>query len=192
MVTNKRQSVVRIVWIMTAASSAGCARTLVITQDPFINTANPLDYNKPVAERLGETLEVSIVCVTADDLAKGGPYQRLAPATFSMTAKDFYTDEFKNVPKTALTIRGAKHDGKEVRKSFDFPAKKLFNKDSVIYVFAKFSGPEPQEILPVAPVVFHPPGAYTHRLPVHIGAREDVKDGPAHGQYIETDSKRGP
>jgi hypothetical protein len=192
MVTNKRRTVVGMAWILTGAASAGCgSRTLVITQDRIINTANPLDYNKPAAERRGETLEVSIVCVTADDVAKPGPYQKLAPATFSMTSKDFYTDEFANVSRTKLTVVGAKQDGKEtVKKSFDFPSKKLFDKGSVIYVFARFQGPQ-QEILPVAPVVFHPPGAYRGTLYVHIGARENVTEGDTHGQSIEMVLKRG-
>ena len=191
MVTNKRRTVVGMAWLMTAAASTGCGgRTLLITKDPIINTANPLDYNKPAAERRGETLEVTIVCLTADELAKGGPYQKLAPATFSMTSKDFYTDEFANVARTKLTVVGAKQDGKEtVKQSFDFPAKKLFDKGSVIYVFAKFKGPQ-QEVLPVPPVVFHSPGDFTSTLRVHIGARDNVQEGDTHGQFIEMVSKR--
>ncbi len=191
MVTNKRRTVVGIAWLMTAAASTGCGgRTLLISKDPIINTANPLDYNKPAAERRGETLEVTIVCLTADEFTKGGPYQKLAPGTLSMTSKDFYTDEFANVARTKLTVVGAKQDGREmVKQSFDFPSKKLFDKGSVIYVFAKFKGPQ-QEILPVPPVVFHRPGDYTSTLRVHIGARDNVQEGDTHGQFIEMASKR--
>ena len=189
--TTKRRTVVWTAWLMTVAASAGCgSRTLLITKDPFINTANPLDYHKPPTERQGESLEVTIVCVTPDDLAKGGAYQKLAPATFSMTAKEFYTTEFDTVVRTKVPIVGAKKDGKEtVKKTFDFPSKKLFSKDSVIYVFAKFKGPQ-QEVLPVPPVVFHSPGDYSSTLRVHVGARENVQEGDTHGQFLEMVSKR--
>jgi len=189
-VTNKRRIAAWAVWIATGAAVAGCSsRTLVIHKDRIINTANPLDSKKAPADRSGETLKVTVVSLAEEDIAKGGANQKLAPATFSMTSREFYEQEGSfTVSKKEFEVKGAKHDGKDtVTERIEFPGK-LFKGTSVIYVFAKFKGPH-GEVLPVKPVVYHPPGAFTSTLRVHIGANDSL-DGDTCGQYIENESKR--
>jgi len=192
MITTKRRNVVRMAWIIAAVASAGCSgRTLVITKDPVINTANRIDFNKPPAERRGETLKVAVICLGEDDFAKAGtgPIAELAPATSTMTSKEFFEKEgsLSSVSKKVFDVVGAKIDGKDTQtERFKFPGK-LFKGNSVIYVFAKFVGPN-GEVIPVKPVKFNPVWHYTGTLKVHISANEKL-EGDTYGQNIENKSK---
>ena len=67
-----------------------------------------------------------------------------------------------------------------------FPAHLLHNSKSAIFVFPKFTGPD-GEVLPVRPVVFRPPGDYTHDLYCEIGVDDSLE--PA-GQFVRQRSKR--
>ena len=162
----------------------GCTRTLIVSKDLVINTANPIDYHRPPKERNGETVELVILCVTPDDWGKGGNVKLIPDSP--LTAADFFKDEsaFQGKRKTA-TIVGKKHDGKDVTTvtGIDFPTGELFDNHSAIWVWAKFKGPD-REILPVPAIVFHPPGANTATLRARIRAEEKL-EGLQKGQYLE-------
>jgi len=200
--------------ILLALNAAGCARQLTIEVDDYINTA--VHWNRDKSERTGEPLEVAIVCVTKDDL-KNEANGRLDPES-GITSDVWFTDrpipgdkqdmEGRGsrfwLPKTKVftltddrncfgtwkgeRLQGAVHaKRKEFKKTFDFDGDYHDDK-SVIYVFAKFIGPN-GELLKVAPAKFHPPGAYTSALVVRIGVDENRQN---YGQYIEIDAKRCP
>ena len=188
--------------------SSGCAaRIVTVRQEDRINTA--MHIHRPLADQTGDPLEVSIVCVYPDDLQKP-ENERLKPDS-SITAKDWYdfrptgmpdgqhfnlpanqvyllTDEktvFGKIKGPAL--KGAIEGGTPERevKGIQFK-RKLHSKKSVIYVFPKFIDKN-GEVLPVRPVKFGPPGAYTRQLFVKIGV--DTAR-PHSGQYIENQTKR--
>lgn len=189
-------------------STVGCAsRTLAITQGDRIN--NAMHIGRHPDQRTGDPLEVTIVCVHPDDLeikGNGG----LKPGS-GITCKDWYDNRPEHggeggfdLPadqiylltnedqvygkKVGSALNGAINDGhSEVKiKGITFRGMKLHRKDSVIYVFPKFIGPD-GHVLPVPAAEFSPPGAYASQLAVKIG----VDEGRAHnGQYIENTSQR--
>jgi hypothetical protein len=188
-----------------ASGSVGCAaRTLTITQDDRIN--NAMHLHRPPAQRTGEPLEVSIVCVYPKDLERAGN-EGLRHGS-GITSKDWYdnrplragvdgahfslpsdqihllTNEAQAYgKKRGPALQGAIVDGTSEKKvaGIKFSWTQLHRRDSVIFVFPKFIGPD-GEVLPVKPAVFNPPGAYGRNLRVKIGVEESRG---RHGQYIE-------
>jgi hypothetical protein len=161
-------------------------------------------------QRTGDPLEVTIVAVHPDDLEREGN-SGLKPGS-GLTCRGWYEnrpvhsggeDRFDLPPEQILlltnadqvygkklgpALNGAINDGRAdvVIKGIPFRWTKLHSRDSVIYVFPKFIGPD-GDVLPVAPAVFNPPGAYTSALHVRIGVGESQEH---YGQYIENVSKR--
>lgn len=185
---------------MAFLASSGCAaRTLTIVQAGLINDE---------AKSTGEPLEVTIVCVTPEDLKK--ERNELLDPTSDITCKQWYafrpdknsrdatrfqipsnqifllTDQPKGQVWGQIrgpALRGADRDsrgGKVVVKNIAFP-RDLWNKKSVIYVFPRFIGKDWNE-LPVAPVKYNPPGDSTRKLSCEIGTRAT---GQGHRQYID-------
>ncbi|MCH7807621.1 MAG: hypothetical protein IIB60_00225 [Planctomycetes bacterium] len=193
-------------------SVPGCGRVLTITQDSFVN--NAMQQGRPDQSKwTGEPLEVTIVCIHPKDLNKYDLNSRLAPGSgitcdvwyenrpilgdkvddegqsrFRLPAGQVFvaTDDTTVYGKRPRgPLRGARIEGKKVTFEFDFGGS-LFDKKSAIYVFPKFMGPD-GSVLPVRPVVFRPPGAYTHKLFVKIGVGENREH---YGQYIENLTER--
>ncbi len=189
---------------LAVAASTGCAaRTLTITQADYINTA----MGKPT----GDPLRVAIVCVYPKDL-KNEVNDRLRPGT-GITAKEWFEREpgssgsgrpFNISSKQVYLLtnrkdawgiikRGALHgadsEGSAQVKitGIKFNGWKLHSRNSVIYVFPEFIGPD-LEVLPVKPAIFRPPGKYTRKLFCEIGVK---KGGPDHGQYIKQTTAPG-
>lgn len=193
----------------------GCpARSLMVTQDPYIN--NAMHRNLSESERTGDPLEVSIVCVYPEDLEKPAN-QALRPGQ-NITCKGWYdhrpeasggADRFdlaRNqihlltdaAPSQAFgqkkgpALKGAVRDG---RSEVPVPGikfeRKLHSANSVIYVFPRFIDKN-GEVLPVPPAVFNPPGAYSSGLSVKIGVNAaDIKNPASHyGQYITITAPR--
>lgn len=201
----------RLPWLALLAPMAlwwGCAaRTITISQEDRINTA--MHLHRAMADQTGDPLELNVVCVYPEDLEK--PENELLKPDSSITAKDWYDLRPTGMPearhfslpgnqillltneKTAYgkvkgpALRGAIEDGARERKIDGIRfKKKLHSRKSVIFVFPKFIG-KGGEVLPVRPVRFSPPGAYTRNLFVKIG----VDPGRPHGgQYIESVTKR--
>ncbi len=184
--------------------SAGCAsRTLTVTQGDYINTA--MHGGRQLEDRTGEPLEVTIVCVYPEDLERD-ENSGLKPGSV-ITSKDWYdnqpargsdsgrfilpTDQIYVLTNAAQVygkkkgsaLNGAVKDGRSEVKvgGIKYRGMKLHSRNSVIYVFPKFIGPD-GEVLPVRAVEFNPPGAYTSQLSVRIGVDEARGN---HGQYIE-------
>lgn len=190
---------------------AGCARSLTINQDPYINTAS--QANRPADKRTGEPLELAVVCVYPADLKKAG--NELLRPDSKITAKDWYEKRPELGVQTAggrfdlpanqvfvltnddkvygrhigTALRGGKFDG-------DQPIKKggiavnwgaVHDEQTVIYVFPKFIGRD-GGVLSVPPAKFHPPGAYDANLEIKIGVRADRPLDE--GQYVEVVSPR--
>ena len=187
-----------------ALGCTGCAsRTVVITQADRIN--NAMHHYRPPDQRTGDPLEVTIACVYPDDLERD-ENSGLKPGS-GITSKDWYdhqpvrggdggrfvlpTDQIYVLTNAAQVygrkkgpaLNGAINDGRaKVEVSgIKFRGTKLHSRNSVIYVFPKFIGPD-GDVLPVRAVEFSPPGAYTSRLSVTIGVDETRGN---HGQYIE-------
>lgn len=193
--------------------ATGCtSRTIVITQDDRINTG--VHIGRPVEQRTGDPLEVTVVCVYPEDLERD-ENAGLKPGV-GITCKDWYDNRpvrsggeganFRLPPEQIYlrtnaaevygirkgpALNGAIEDGRaqiEIR-GIKFRPTKLYSRKSVVYVFPKFIGPPPDyEVLPVRAAEFNPPGAYTSKLGVKIGV-DEARDN--HGQYIDKTSKRG-
>ncbi len=176
--------------------STGCTRELIIRQDPLINTG----MNRYDEQFLGEPLEVTVVCVYPNDFKDNDVNYWLLPDA-ELTSETFYekrrSREIKLPPdqilvftndrdvygkKVGKRLQGARIEGRaerSVKIAFKGPAS---HKNSVIYVFPKFIGPD-GKVLQVAPAKFHPPGKYPSTLRVHIGF--DRGSDENYGQYIE-------
>jgi len=191
-----------------AVVSTGCsARLLTISQDPYINTKPYTDRER--GARTGDPLEVNIVCVLPADL-EDSANELLRPGS-GITSDVWYKkrptqaggggDRF-NLPsgqihlftdrrdvygvRAGSRLKGSVADQKDkfvVKVPF---GKDLFDKRSAIYVFPRFLDKEGR-VLPVKPVVFSPPGAWTRNISVKIGVRDP--DGRAE-QYIEMTTAR--
>lgn len=194
--------------VLTLPAMEGCgARRVTISQDEYINTG--VHANRPPEQRTGDPLEVAIVCVSAKDLELT-ENAGLKPGS-GITCKDWYENRPSHaggagryrIPADQIylltndsrawgqvlgpMLRGARIDGRRAvtLKGVRFK-EKLFNRNSVIYVFPKFIGPT-GEVLPVPPVAFNPPGAYRSQLACRIG----VNGRREHfGQYIVMESER--
>ena len=189
---------------------AGCARSLTIRQDPYINTA--AQAKRPADKRTGEPLEVDVVVVYPADLKKAG--NELLRPDSKITCKDWY----ERRPQTGTPPAGnrfdlprdqvcvltnddnafGQHIGNALRGAVldgDKPIKKggialawgmVHNDQTVIYVFPKFVGRD--GVLPVGPAKFCPPGAYESGLEVKIGVYPNRPLDEA--QFIEVTSPR--
>ncbi len=189
---------------LALASLSGCARTLTITQDKYINTGP--HARRPPEQRTGEPLEVDIVCVFPKNL--DNPANDLLRPDSKITCRDWYehrptgtgaeksrfelprnqiylvtNDDSAYGRRLGTALRGAGYDGEQpIRKTgFEFPGTLLHNSRSVIYVFPKFTGVD-GNVLPVPPAKFHPPGAYAANLEIKIGV--DQNRSPEEGQYV--------
>ena len=204
----------RFAWVVMLGwallGTAGCAaRTLNVSQGDRIN--NAMHHDRHPDQRTGDPLEVTIVCVHPADLEREAN-RGLKPGS-GITCKDWYdhrpvragggegrfdlpseqvfllTNEAQFYgTKLGPALNGALKDGKSeiVIKGIPFQSMKLHSRDSAIYVFPKFIGPD-WNVLPVKPAEFSPPGAYASRLTVKIG----VDDSREHyGQFIENTSLR--
>jgi hypothetical protein len=186
---------------------SGCARSLTIQQDKYINTAP--HANRPPDKRTGDPLELSIVVVYPQDLKKS-ENDRLKPDS-NITCKDWYTHRPEtgttagsgqfDIPKDQVflltnadkyygrkldtALRGAASDGdKPITKSgIAFNWGHVHDSQTVIYVFPKFIGKD-GGVLPITPAKFNPPGAYEAKLEVRIGWHADVKSLDE-AQYIK-------
>lgn len=201
--------------VVLVGLAAGCARTLTITQDDYVNNAMQIDRRPE--DRTGEPLEINVVCVYPDDLADvrnerlrgesgitsqewfarrpvpgdqvdlGGPTGR-----FRLLEEQIYlltNDRNFYGLRIGAALRGAKQDGRTIAKSgIEFNPYVLHSNAAVIYVFGRFTDKE-GKVLGVPPAKFHPPGAYGNHLAVKLGIRES---GPNYGQYIEIDAERCP
>lgn len=195
--------------VMGLVATAGCTRTMLITQDPYVNTAMHLE--RIPKDRTGDPLEVNIVCIYPRDLEKPANHElrpdsgitsalwykkRPAlggdePGKFDLPPDQIYL--FTDAPdsygkKVGPRLKGAKADGKSVIKvkggiAFSGP---LHNRRSVIYVFARFLDGE-AKVLRVAPAKWDPPGDFREDLTLTIGVRDP--QGRAE-QYIENTTKR--
>ncbi|MBN2447775.1 MAG: hypothetical protein JXO22_13675 [Phycisphaerae bacterium] len=187
----------------------GCARTITIYQDPYVNTA--AQANRPPEKRTGEPLELAIVCVYPQDLEKA-ENELLRPGSrvtcrdwyerrpqvgvesqtgFSLPQEQIYTmtvadDVYGR--KIGSVLRGAKLDGdKPITKSgIQFKWGELHNKDATIYVFPKFIARD-GSVLPVTPAKFNPPGKYKSKLSIDIGVAADRPLDEA--QYVKVRSE---
>lgn len=187
----------------------GCGdRTLTISQDRYINTA--MHLHRPLAEQTGDPLEVNIVCVSPEDLEKT-ENDRLKPGS-GITAKEWYAHRpevggqqpgkfwlpsdqiylLTNMTGLCGTVKGPSlagsvEDGvaQKVVRGIKLP-KKPGHRQSVIYVFPKFIGPDAM-VLPTPPAVFNPPSAYPNNLAVEIGVQPG---GSNHGQFIKNTTRR--
>ena len=198
---------------LTGLAATGCSRDLMITQDDYVNTATHIIAGRPPEAQTGLPLEVNIVCVYESDLDEGN--ERLRPDS-NINSQIWFTNrpvpgdtEDKTeghdrlwLPRDQIllftndreyhgkrlgpALRGAKEDGKEIKKSFDYSVFALHDNNAVIYVFAKFTD-DKGKVLEVPSATFHPPGAYKRDLLVHIGV--DPKR-PHYGQYIENRTER--
>lgn len=194
---------------LALAGLTGCARSVAIYQDKYINTASQLD--RPVDKRTGEPLEVAIVCVLPKDLNKPG--NELLRPDSKVTCKDWYErrpqggtasakafdlpnrqiylltndkNAFGQPKRYALRGTGLGEPNPLVIGGIDFPFGQLHDGKSVIYVFCKFTGPD-GGVLPVMPAKFNPPGAYTEKLAVKIGVDAN-EPGGVQGQYTKVDA----
>ncbi len=188
----------------------GCSsRTLTITQTDRVN--NAMHHNRHPDQRTGDPLEVTIVSVNSDDLEREGngglkpgsgitckgwydnrPVRGSSEGRFDLPPEQiFLLTNANEVYGTKLgpALNGAIKDGRTdvMIKGIPIPSwMKLHSRDSVIYVFPKFIGPN-GTVLPVGAAEFSPPGAYSNQLHVKIG----VDEGREHyGQYIERVSER--
>jgi hypothetical protein len=89
-------------------------------------------------------------------------------------------------------LRGAKLDGRSLTvDGIQFRSSSLFDDNSIIYVFGKFTD-DKGKVLKTAPAVFHPPGKYTANIRVKVGVHNDQMNDPdARGQYIENTTVEG-
>jgi len=89
-------------------------------------------------------------------------------------------------------LRGAKLDGRTVTvDGINFRSSSLFDGDSIIYVFGKFTD-EKGQVLKTPPAVFRPPGKYTSAIAVKVGVHKDqMNDRDKRGQYIENTTEEG-
>ena len=191
-------------------TATGCGRNMSISQDGFVNNAM---YHNRTEPSEGDPLEVTIVCVQPKDL--DNTYNYLLSPDQGITCADWYQlrpelsdtvesegHERFRLPKDQIFVftddpkvygikvgdrlRGSKIQSSPI--SFEFSCGGMgHDKKSVIYVFPKFIGPN-QEVLQVEPARFHPPGAYSSDLTVHIGVDENRND--YYGQYVEVRSER--
>jgi hypothetical protein len=194
--------------IITLSVSSGCARVLTITQDRLINTAGTgrteplelnivcvapndlkLETNKRLAPDSGITSDVWFkdrpIHGDTAEMGEGSRGSRFWLPSSQVACLTF--DKSAYGTRIGDSLRGTAIDGAApLRKSFRFPGffQVSFDPQAVIYIFGKFTGPR-GELLAVPPAKFHPPGAYTRDLKVHVGVREG---GPNYGQYIEIPS----
>ncbi len=200
---------------LAVLASAGCARQITITQDPYINNAMQID--RRAEDRTGEPLELNIVCVyptdlfdernaalkpnagiTSEEWFKYRPLPGDQPEVAVPVGRFGLLEEqvfvLTNEPhyygkKIGAALRGAKQDGATITKrGIAFNGWALHSEKAVIYVFGKFTDKQ-GKVLRIPPAMFHPPGAYGDKLAIKIGVREG---GPDYGQYIEIDSERCP
>lgn len=190
-----------------AALLSGCARTVTIYQDTYVN--NAMHHARAKGQRTGEPLELTIVCVRPKDLSKKEnallkpdagltsqqwyehrPTAKRTAGEFDIDSSQIYlltstrTDGVGQVIGNALN--GAAIDGqtKVARPNIHFEAGELHNDNAVIYVIGKFVDAN-GNVLPVPATVFHPPGKYTSQLYVKIGVDEARYNAEnAWGQYI--------
>ena len=189
----------------------GCARTLTIHQEPYINTA--AQAARPADKRTGEPLELTAVVVYPEDYKKPG--NELLRPDSKITCKDW----FERRPEVGLTESGNRFDlsrdqvfvltnddkvfGKRIGSALrgavldgDKPIRKtnitlrwnmVHNQDTVLYVFPKFVD-RGGSVLPASPARFSPPGAYEADLEVKLGVHPNRALDEA--QYIEILSRR--
>lgn len=200
-----------VVGLLAPVLLTGCARSLTIRQDPYINTAS--QANRPADKRTGDPLELTIVCVYPADLKKPGN-EALQPDS-KITSKEWYDRRpevgleksagrfdlpanqiyvLTNADKVygrriGSALRGAAFDGdRPIQKTgIDFKWDALHGEQSVIYVFPKFIGAS-GGVLPVPPAKLHPPGAYDANVEIKIGLHADRP--PEDAQYVEVLSPR--
>jgi len=196
--------------ILAGMPALGCGRVLTIKQGAQINTGT--QYHRPVDQRTGEPLEVDIVCVFPHNL-DNELNSRLAPGagitsdvwfenrpipgdkidaegnTRFRLAQDqiFVLTDNANVfgKRLGPSLRGSVVDGKDkIKVTFPFNGS-LHDKNSVIYIFPQFFGPD-GKLLRVAPVIFNPPGVFANEMSVEIGVNDS---GANFGQYITNTTK---
>lgn len=203
---------------VTAAAlvlSSGCARNLTIVQDDYVN--NAMQKNLDASARVGQTLEVAVVCVYPKDLVDG-PNMVLDPDG-EMTSRDWFekaplvgdtqdkakaegrfwlpgdqifvlTDKSAGEvygKKIFAALRGAKKDGQKLEINGVQYNLFALHDDKAVIYVFPKFVGEGGGVLPVKPAKFHPPGAYKAGISVHIG----VDPGrPNDGQYIEVNVKR--
>jgi hypothetical protein len=203
-----------------AALLPGCARSLTITQQDYINTQMHVDRSPEY--RTGQPLEVNVVCVYPSDLGKpvnaplapdnnltSDVWYRRRPqsgsiagaGTFDLPAKQIYllTDSKDAYGKVVgPRLRGGKQDGKSTVKisGIDFREKGKFKVTGSLFDARAVLYVFPKfigtdgDVLKAAPAKFHPPGDYRRDLYVEIGVEDR---GGREIQYINntTDRKLG-
>ncbi len=188
--------------ICGVALASGCSSNkLTILQSEYINTA--VHLNRPVDQRTGDPLEVTIVCLYPDDLEKesnaglkpgsgitskgwydnrpthsgSGGFQVPADQVFLLT-----NDSQPYGTRVGRRLQGAKRDGRSevVVTGINFRSRSMFKSGPIMYVFPKFIGPQGQ-VLPVPPILYSSPRQ-------RRGIRFKIGVDPSrdhYGQYIE-------
>jgi len=201
-----RASVVGRCWWWGAVGlivlGSGCSSNrITIVQDRFINTA--VHLNRPVDQRTGDPLEVSMVYLFPDDLEKEvnaglrpgsgitskgwydnrptlgsrGGFQVPADQIFLLT-----NDSQPYGTRVGRRLRGADRDGtSEVAVTgVGHLSRGRFKSGPILYVFPKFIGPQGQ-VLPVPPLLYRRPYSRSGiRFRVGVDPNRDH-----YGQYVE-------
>ncbi len=177
---------------LVVLGTTGCARSLTIRQDKYINTAT--HANRPPEQRTGEPLELAVVVVYPQDLKH--PENELLKPDSKITAKDWDSrrptlDQAGGsgkfvIPKEQVflitnadryygrkignALRGAANDGEKpvIKSGIALNWDHVHDSNTVIYVFPRFIGRD-GGVLPIPPAAFNPPGAYTSALEVQVG-----------------------
>ena len=197
---------INVFLVLFSASSiglaSGCSTSkFTIVQDEFINTA--VHLNRPVEQRTGDPLEVTIVYLFEDDLAKEAN-AGLRPGS-GITSKGWYdnrpshsgrggfqvpadqvfiltNDDQPYGTRVGRRLQGAKRDGTAeiVVEGASFRSRGRFKSGPIMYVFPKFVGPQGQ-VLPVPPIL-HSSSRSKNGLRFRVGV-DPNRDH--YGQYME-------
>ncbi len=188
--------------VCSVVLAGGCAsNTMTIVQDEYLNTA--VHLNRPVDQRTGDPLEVTIVCLYPEDLEKESN-AGLKPGS-GITSKGWYDNRPTHsgsrgfqVPadqvflltndsqpygtRIGRRLQGAKRDGRSevVVTGIKFHSRGMFKGGPIMYVFPKFIGPQGQ-VLPVPPILYSSP-RQRGGVRFKIGVDPDREH---YGQYLE-------
>jgi hypothetical protein len=193
-------------------TTTGCARSLTIRQDKYINTAPYA--NRSADQQTGDPLELTVVVVYPDDLKH--PENELLKPDSKITAKDWEDRRPLHgqaggsgrfvIPQEQIflltnaeryygrkignALRGAAHDGDKplIKSGIALNWGHVHDSNTVIYVFPRFIGRD-GSVLPALPAEFNPPGAYTSALEVQVGVQPNARS-PEEAQFIKVLSER--
>jgi hypothetical protein len=182
---------------LTGALSGCQDRLLTIDRDAQINTFNAPD-GKPLRVDIvcvrpedlsGSKREVNRELVPGSTINSADWFAK-KPTLKSASQKDdtqhyqlpasqilSYTDEPQSEiygKKVGGKILGGAHDPNRIGELSVPKPGDIFDPDSVIYVFGRFTD-DRDNVLPIPPAVFHRTGAFRKQIAVHIRAQEIVR-----------------